>query len=224
MPVRKSDAADLRKRYTIFVQLGLVASLLILIILFTIDFQSDSGFEIVEEQQEIVQVEEIIQTQQIERPPPPPRPPAPIEVPDEDVDEDIELDLNMDLDLSETVTDLPPPPPPPPAEEEPEPEPEPEIFVIVEDPPELIGGLDGLQQRIQYPELARRAGIEGTVFVQFVVDENGRVVDPVCVREPGGGTCEEALRAVRASEFRPGRQRGRAVKVRFSLPVRFRLR
>lgn len=223
MPVRKSESADLRKRYTIFVQLGLVASLLILIVLFTVEFQSDSGFEIVEEQQEIVQVEEIVQTQQIDRPPPPPKPPAPVEVPDEEVDEEIDLDLDMDLDLNEAPTDLPPPPPPP-AEEEPEPEPEPEIFVIVEENPELIGGLEGLQQRIQYPELARRAGIEGTVFMQFVVDENGNVSDLQCVRDPGGGTCEEAKRAVQASQFKPGRQRGRAVKVRFSLPVRFRLR
>lgn len=222
MPVRKSDSADLRKRYTIFVQLGLVASLIILVALFTIDFQTSQDFQIVEEQQEIVQVEEIEQTRQIEKPPPPPKPPAPVEVPDEEVDEEIELDLDMDFDITETVTDLPPPPPPP---DEPEPEPaEPEIFVIVENPPELIGGLEGLQERIQYPELARRAGIEGTVFVQFVVDEQGNVVDPVCVRDPGGQTCEEALRAVREAKFTPGRQRGKPVKVRFSLPVKFRLR
>lgn len=222
MPVRKSDSADLRKRYTIFVQLGLVASLIILVALFTIDFQTSQDFQIVEEQTEIVQVEEIEQTRQIEKPPPPPKPPAPVEVPDEEVDEEIELDLDMDFDITETVTDLPPPPPPP---DEPEPEPaEPEIFVIVENPPELIGGLEGLQERIQYPELARRAGIEGTVFVQFVVDEQGNVVDPVCVRDPGGQTCEEALRAVREAKFTPGRQRGKPVKVRFSLPVKFRLR
>ena len=222
MPVRKSESADLRKRYNIFVQLGLIASLVILLILFTVNYQSDQDFQIAEEQQEIVQVEEIEQTRQIEKPPPPPKPPAPVEVPDEDVDEEIDLDLDMDLDLNDAPTDLPPPPPPP--ADEPEPEPEPEIFVIVENPPELIGGLEGLQQRITYPELARRAGIEGTVFVQFVVDENGRVNDPVCVRDPGGGTCDEALKAVRASEFKPGKQRGKPVKVRFSLPVKFRLR
>ncbi len=223
MPVRKTDEADLRKRYMIFVQLGLVASLLILLGLFTVHFQTGQDFQIVEEQQEIVQVEEIEQTQQQEKPPPPPKPPAPVEVPDEDVTEDIDLDLDMDLDLNDAPTDLPPPPPPPADEPEPEPE-EPEIFVIVENPPELIGGLEGLQSRIQYPELARRAGIEGTVFVQFVVDEKGNVVDPVCVRDPGGNTCEEALRAVRSSKFKPGRQRGKPVKVRFSLPVKFRLR
>jgi protein TonB len=101
---------------------------------------------------------------------------------------------------------------------------EPEIFVVVENPPELIGGLEGLQQRVRYPDAARRAGIEGTAFVQFVIDEQGNVVDPVCVRDPGGGTCEEAVRVVRASTFTPGRQRGQPVKVRFSLPVKFRLR
>jgi protein TonB len=223
MPVRKSESADLRKRYRLFVQLGLIASLLILLGLFNFEFRTEQDFEIVEEQQEIVQVEEIEQTRQIEKPPPPPKPPAPVEVPDEEVDEEIDLDLDMDLDLNEAPSDLPPPPPPPADEPEPEPE-EPEIFVIVENPPELIGGLEGLQQRIQYPELARRAGIEGTVFVQFVVDENGNVQDPVCVRDPGGQTCEEALRAVRASKFQPGKQRGKPVKVRFSLPVKFRLR
>ena len=223
MPVRKTDSADLRKRYTILVQLGLIASLIILVLVFTVEFQTEQDFQIVEEQQEIVQVEEIEQTRQIEKPPPPPKPPAPVEVPDEEVDEEIDLDLDMDLDLNEAPSDLPPPPPPPADEPEPEPE-EPEIFVIVENPPELIGGLEGLQQRIQYPELARRAGIEGTVFVQFVVDEQGNVQDPVCVRDPGGQTCEEALRAVRTSKFKPGRQRGQPVKVRFSLPVKFRLR
>ena len=223
MPVRKSDSADLRKRYTIFVQLGLIASLVILVALFTFEFRTDQDFQIVEEQQEIVQVEEIEQTRQIEKPPPPPKPPAPVEVPDEEVDEEIELDLDMDFDINEAPADLPPPPPPPADEPEPEPE-EPEIFVIVENPPELIGGLEGLQGRIQYPELARRAGIEGTVFVQFVVDEQGNVVDPVCVRDPGGNTCEAALAAVQQSQFQPGRQRGKPVKVRFSLPVKFRLR
>lgn len=100
---------------------------------------------------------------------------------------------------------------------------EPEVFVVVENPPELIGGLEGLQQRVRYPAAARRAGIEGTVFLQFIVDERGRVLDPVCARDPGGGTCEEALRVVRTSTFQPGLQRGQPVKVRFSLPVKFRL-
>jgi periplasmic protein TonB len=90
--------------------------------------------------------------------------------------------------------------------------------------PELIGGLEAVQDLIRYPEMARRANIEGTVHLQFIVDENGRVVDPVVVRGIGGGCDEAALEAVRQVRFRPGVQRGRPVKVRFSIPVRFRLR
>jgi periplasmic protein TonB len=222
MPVRKTEAADLRKRYLIFVQVGLVASLLVLIVLFSGDWRASGTFDIVEEEQEIVQVEEIEQTQQIERPPPPPQPPPPVEVPDDEIDEQMDLDLDMDLDLT-AAPPAPPPPPPPPAETR-QPEPEPEIFVVVEEMPEPIGGLEGLQQRVRYPEMARRAGIEGTVFVQFVVDEQGNVSEVTVVRGIGGGCDEAAVAAVRQTSFRPGRQRGQAVKVRMSLPVRFRLR
>lgn len=109
---------------------------------------------------------------------------------------------------------LPPDPPLPP---------EPEVFEVVERMPELIGGLQGLQARISYPEAARRAGIEGRVFVQFVVNEQGRPTDVRVVRGIGGGCDEVATRALRESRFTPGLQRGRPVKVRMSLPVTFRL-
>ncbi len=221
MPVRKTEDADLKSRYPLYVQMGLVASLVLLLVIFSVDLSAENDFQIVEEQQEIVTVEEIEQTQQIERPPPPPKPPPPVEVPDDEVDDEMELDLDMDLDLDDAPA-APPPPPPPPDEPEPEPEPEPEIFEIVENMPELIGGLESLKP--EYPELARRAGIEGNVFVQFVVDENGNVRDPVCVRGPGGGLCDAALAAVSKAKFTPGRQRGKPVKVKYALPVRFKLR
>lgn len=96
-------------------------------------------------------------------------------------------------------------------------------FVIVEQMPELVGGLAAIQQELRYPEIAKNAGIEGRVFVQFVVDERGRVVDPVVVRGIGGGCDEEALRAVRTVTFKPGRQQGEPVRVRMSLPITFRL-
>ena len=220
MPLPKSDRVDLRSRYTILVQIGLIAALLLLVGLFTVEFQAEPSFQVIENEPELIHPVDIEPTEHIMKPPPP-KPPAPIEVPEEEVADDIDIEIENTFDPTEPIA-LPSLPPP---ADEPEPEPEePEIFVIVENPPELIGGLEGLQQRIQYPELARRAGIEGTVFVQFVVDEQGNVQDPVCVRDPGGQTCEEALRAVRASKFKPGRQRGQPVKVRFSLPVKFTLR
>lgn len=100
---------------------------------------------------------------------------------------------------------------------------EPETFVIVEQMPELIGGLDELRGRVVYPDLARRAGIEGRVIVQFVVDTDGKVVDPVIVRGIGSGCDEEALRVVRTATFKPGMQRGLPVRVKMSLPIIFDL-
>lgn len=98
-----------------------------------------------------------------------------------------------------------------------------EIFVIVEQMPELIGGLESIQREMRYPETARRAGIEGRVYVQFVVDEEGNVAYPRVTRGIGGGADEEALRVVSQAKFRPAMQRGMPVKVHFTLPIFFRL-
>lgn len=97
--------------------------------------------------------------------------------------------------------------------------PMPEVFDVVEDPPVLIGGLEGLQARL--PAGFDTGGASGTVTVQLVVDETGRPTDLEILRSPSAEMSEMALAAVEASSFRPGRQRGRAVKVRYRLPVRF---
>lgn len=223
MALRKDPKADLRKRYPIFVQVGLIATLLLMILAFRMDFSAQEEFEIVMPEQETVQMEEIQQTRQIETPPPPPRPPVPVEVPNDEELEDVELDLDASLDLDEPIANTPPPPPPP-KEEVVEEEPEPEIFVIVEQMPELIGGLESIQQKIKYPEIAKKAGVEGRVFVQFVVDEQGNVVDPQVTRGIGAGCDEEAVRAVMTAKFKPGKQRGKPVRVKMSLPITFKLR
>ena len=121
----------------------------------------------------------------------------------------------------------PPPPPDPPGRPLPPPIPEPptpEVFEVVEVQPELIGGLEGLQQRVVYPDEARREGIEGRVVVQFVVDEQGRVTEAVAVHSPDPRLSAAALAAVEGSQFTPGMVRGRPVKVRFAVPLTFRLR
>lgn len=219
MALRKTDQADLRSRYPLFVQIGLVVSLLVLIAAFRADFRGGDEFQIVLDEQEIVQMEEIKQTKQEIKPPPPPRPPVPVEVPNDEILEDIDLNLDASLDINEALSDLPPPPEAAAEEEE-----EPEIFMIVEEMPDLIGGLQGLQRKIKYPEIAKKAGVEGKVFVQFVVDENGNVQDPVVTRGIGAGCDEEALKAVRQAKFTPGKQRGKPVRVKMSLPITFRLK
>jgi protein TonB len=221
MALRKTEEADIRTRYPLYVEIGMVLTLALLIVAFRLDLRSDGEFDVTMQEQEVVQMEEILQTQQVEKPPPPPRPPVPVEVPNDEILEDEDLDLDASLDLDEPLADLPPPPPPPPSDE---PEPEPEIFVIVEQMPELIGGLSELQKKITYPEIAKKAGVEGRVIVQFVVNEQGNVTDPVVVRGIGAGCDEEAIRAVQTAKFTPGKQRGKPVRVKMSLPITFRLK
>ncbi len=98
-----------------------------------------------------------------------------------------------------------------------------DYYSIVEEMPELIGGLESIMKEVRYPATARQAGIEGRVFVQFVVNEQGGVEDARVVRGVGGGLDEEALRVVRQAKFKPGMQRGQPVRVQFSLPIFFRL-
>ncbi|WP_199535593.1 energy transducer TonB [Rhodohalobacter sp. SW132] len=212
---RKKPEADLRKYYTVFLQLGMILTLAIFIVAVRIDITSLAPDEYVLDEQEIVEMEEIIQTRQIETPPPPPRPPVPVEVPNDEIIDDVDIDISADWDLDDRL-DMPPP-------QQEEEEPEEDFFVVVEEMPELIGGLASIQENIRYPEMARRAGIEGRVYVQFIVNEQGQVEDPQVIRGIGGGADEEALRAVRQAQFRPGMQRGRPVRVQYSLPVVFRL-
>ncbi len=237
MALYKTPKADLKRKYPIYLQIGLLLSLALMVAAFTVPFSGGNDVVMVDDAQEIIELEDIEQTQQIQPPPPPPpAPPPPQEVPD-DIEIEEEVIEEIDLDLSDTpppppappappappppTPNAPPPPPPPPPEPEPT---EPEIFEVAEVQPELIGGLPGLQGRVEYPEFARRAGIEGQVVVQFVVDERGNVVDPVVLRSPNDLLSEAALKAVRESRFTPGQQRGRPVKVRFAVPVTFRLR
>lgn len=220
MALRKHEKYDLRNKYPLYIEVGLVIALGVLIVGFRVDWSSNSDFEIDMPEQEAITMEEIQQTTQIEQPPPPPKPPVPVEVPNDEVLEDEALDLDASLDLDAPMESAPPPPPPADDEEE---EVEPEIFVIVEQMPELIGGLSSIQSKIRYPEIARKAGVEGRVIVQFVVNESGSVEDPVVVRGIGAGCDEEAIRAVLQAQFTPGKQRGQSVKVKMSLPITFRL-
>lgn len=213
MGVRKEEAANLQRSYPIYVEVGFVLALSLLILAFRADLRPKPGFQLVVEKQEVVQMEEIMQTEQDLRPPPPPRPPIPVEVPDDAIVEDEPVDLDASLDVAAT---------PPPVRSEKEYE-EPEIFLVVEERPEIIGGLAALQRAVQYPAFAKRAGIQGTVFVQFVVDEEGRVMRAHVTRSVHPLLDEAALKAIRSVRFKPGRQRGRPVKVQMGLPIRFRM-
>ncbi len=217
--IRRRPESNLQNYYTILLETGLILALLILTALVRIEISTAGTEEIVLEEQEEVEMEEIVQTRQIEQPPPPPRPPSPVPVPNDEIIEDIDIMLDAELDLGGRL-DMPPPPP----QQEEDEEPEEDFFIIVEQMPELIGGLAALQREVRYPERALRANIEGRVIVQFIVNEKGEVENPKVIRGIGGGCDEEAIRVVKQAKFKPGMQRGRPVRVQYNLPVIFRIR
>ncbi len=98
-----------------------------------------------------------------------------------------------------------------------------DYFVKVEEMPVPIGGLESIQEKIHYPEIAKRAGIEGRVFVKAYIDEKGNVVEIEILKGLGGGCNEVAAEAVKNTKFKPGRQRGKPVKVQVTIPISFKL-
>ena len=100
---------------------------------------------------------------------------------------------------------------------------EPTFFVAVEEMPQPIGGLQSIMEKIKYPEIAKRAGVEGKVFVRAFVDENGNVVNAEIVKGIGAGCDEAALDAVIKTKFTPGKQRGKPIKVQITVPIHFKL-
>ena len=102
-----------------------------------------------------------------------------------------------------------------------------EVFIIVEDMPQFIEGDQNafrkwIQQNLRYPEIAAENGISGRVFVQFVVNTKGKVVDARVIRGVDPALDKEALRVVNSSpKWQPGKQRGKPVKVQFTFPVVF---
>ena len=209
-----------KKYYLIFLETGIIITLLLFIIAVKIDFTVNSRQLDLSMEQEATQIEDIIQTEQPEKPPTVPRPVVPVAVPNDEIIADEILNLDAELNLNDAL-DVPAPPPSGNTEEsggngE-------NFFIVVEQMPELIGGLASVQEKIVYPAMARKAGIEGRVIVQFIVNKSGQVENPVVIRSIGGGCDEEALRVVKKLNFRPGRQRGEPVRVQFSLPFVFKL-
>lgn len=213
----KNPKADLRSKYSTTFEVCLIISLAFLIVAFKF-FPDIKAKEVkIEGPQELFTVEDIQHTKQENRPPPPPKPPIPIEAPSDDVLDDVEIG-STELDINEEVAA-----PPPPKEDKKIVEEEPTYFVAVEEMPEPIGGIQAIQSKIVYPEIAKRAGVEGKVYVLAFVNEQGDVTKAEIIKGLGAGLDEAALNAVKQTKFKPGKQRGKPVKVQVSIPIVFKL-
>jgi len=216
--LKKNPKVDLKLKYKRVSEISLILSLMFLIVSFKFFPQFDKETVKLEGPQELVNVEDIVKTKQESAPPPPPKPPIPIEAPSDDVLEDIAI-ATTELDINEQVSA----PPPPPKQEVKEEDDEAVFFVAVEETPEPIGGIEAIQKKIIYPEIAKRAGVQGRVFIKAFVNEVGDVVKAEVIKGIGAGCDEAAVQAVMQTKFKPGKQRGKSVKVQVSIPIVFKL-
>lgn len=225
MELKKSPKADLENKRNIFVQLGLVMSLGITLLAFSWTTRVEQATTLGTMAQQDVEDEIIPITRQEEvKPPPPPPPPKVVEmlnIVDDDVEIKDDLDI-MDTEADDnTIIDVAPV-----IAQEAEAEEEAEVFFIVENMPEFPGGELALRKfianAIKYPVIAQENGIQGKVYVNFVVDKDGSVTQARIARGVDPSLDKEALRVVNTlPKWKPGMQRGKPVKVSYTVPISF---
>ena len=226
MEVKKTDKANLEKNRGMFLQLGYVFVLGIVLLAFEwgsrpSDLNSLGELADMDLEEEIIPI-----TRQNQPPPPPPPPPQTteviniveddVEIEDELLLDDTEADQDTEIEIFEF------------AEEEEEVN-EMEVFFVVEDMPTFQGQSSDafrvyIQRNLKYPIIAQENGVSGRVFVQFDISAAGAIENVIVVRGVDPSLDKEAIRVVKSSpKWTPGKQRGRAVKVRFTFPIVFQL-
>ena len=225
MQLKKSPKASLEDKKLVYVLMGLILVLSICYVAFEWTEKEVTKYEVTEDLAFIDEEIDIQQTTQ-ETPPPPP-PPAPQEVEvlnvvEDDVEvEEIEINTEDDKDVEVVIA--------PPVEAPVEEEEEEVIFMVVESMPEFPGGQQALfkylAENVKYPVIAQENGIQGRVICQFVVNKDGSIVDVVAVRSSGEASLDkEAIRVIKSMpKWKPGKQRGKPVRVKYTVPVNFRL-
>ncbi len=216
MSALKNSIADLRSKYSRYLKISLILSLSFLISVFRFSPLFSEPDIVFISFIEPIDLKDMPETVQRPKPPPPPDDRILIESTEKDFEE-----LEFDETEWYETDDVKDPPPPPPQPDIPK---ETVIFRWSEVMPEPIGGLATIQNKVQYTEIAKRIGLEGTVYIEAIVDENGNVIESKVIKNIGGGLDEEALNAVASTKFHPGLQRGKAVKVRITIPIKFVLK
>ena len=225
MELRKYPEAQLERKFPLYFNIGLLVALLFVITAFEWKFYDRTDqISLNGGDGEFEEIMDIPPTHQ--PPPPPPKLKNTqiniIEVDDVEEIEELEIDLDIEITEEMVIEDVPI------MRMETEEEDVDEIFVIVEVKPEPVGGYSAfythIYESLHYPNNALRNHIEGRVFVQFVVDRDGTLTDFKVAKGLGAGCDEAAIEAVKTSpKWTPGKQRGRAVKVRMILPITFRI-
>lgn len=225
MELKKSPKADLENKKSIFVQIGLVVSLAICLY----GFEATSKVEQVDSlgsmEGQAVEEEIIPITRQDEiKPPPPPPPPKVVDmlvIVDDDADIKDELEIeDTEVDDKTAITAVMQ------VNAKEEVEEEAPVFFIVEEMPEFPGGDAALRafiaQSVKYPVVAQENGIQGKVYVNFVVGKDGSISNAKIARGVDPALDKEALRVVNSlPKWKPGKQGGKPVRVSYTVPINF---
>ena len=224
MEVKKTEKAELTNKSMFFFSIGLFVTMSIVVAVFE-NKTYDEGVDLAVKRN-ADQMEEVMDVPPTDQPPPPPpqvQQPQVVEVPDEEKIEE-EIDVNLDVEVTEETKvehiEI--------KQEKVEEEDVNQIFTIVEEQAAPPGGMQAfyktLNEKIKYPSQAKRMGVEGRVFCEFVVNRDGTLQDVKVIRGIGAGCDEEAVRALQSMPpWKPGKQRGKSVRSRFNLAVIFKL-
>ena len=230
MEIKKTEKANLENKKLLFIEIGLIIALAAVYVAFEWQTEEQQIIEL-EDTTQIIEVEEVIATQQDTPPPPPSAPKMPvlsdqIDIVDDEVIVDdnlflnLEDDVNMGVEIMDYVENV----------EEEVIEEEAIPFQLVEEKPSFMGGDPNefskwVNQRLVYPEIAKENGVQGRVTLQFTIESDGRLTNVKVLRGVDSSLDQEAVRVVSSSpRWTPGKQRDRAVRVTYTFPVIFQLR
>ena len=215
MEPKKNPKVCLENKKAMFFQIGLAVTLLAILIAFEWKSYDKSNYNLGDLNLDDMEEEIIpITRQEVKPPPPPPPPPEIIEI----VEDEVEIEKELEIEETETdedeIIEI---------EEDDE-----EFFMVVENMPEFPGGDLGLmkfiQKNVRYPAIAKEYNITGKVYVSFIVDKQGNVTNVKIVRGVDKNLDAEALRVVSSlPKYKPGKQRGKPVRVMFTIPINFTL-
>ena len=215
MQPKKNPKVSLENKKAMFFQSGLAVTLLAILIAFEWKSYDKSNYNLGDLNLDDMEEEIIpITRQEVKPPPPPPPPPEIIEI----VEDEVEIEKELEIEETETdedeIIEI---------EEDDE-----EFFMVVENMPEFPGGDLGLmkfiQKNVRYPAIAKEYNITGKVYVSFIVDKQGNVTNVKIVRGVDKNLDAEAKRVVSSlPKYKPGKQRGKPVRVMFTIPINFTL-
>ena len=225
MQLKKSEQASLESSKIVYVLMGFVFVLSLCYVALEWTEREVTKYEVSDTEFLFEEEVEIQQTSQETPPPPPPPQVNEVEVLNvvEDDKEVESIEVNTEDDKEAEVVIAAP------VEAPQEEEEEEVVFVVVESMPEFPGGQQALfkylSENVKYPVIAQENGIQGRVICQFVVNKDGSIVDVEVVRSGGDPSLDkEAVRVIKSMpKWKPGKQRGKAVRVKYTVPVNFKL-